>query len=131
MTIDYKTVPEFDKDFKKLLKRYKTLETDFESMKKNLLEVHYIKGFPVSPKALVNIEGFCNESYTSQKVRKFACASLKGKGGCSGIRVILVYEKNQHKITFIEIYFKGDGENEDKERLRRFVESLSSKSELV
>lgn len=125
MTIDYNTIPEFDKDFKQLLKRYKTLEKDFELMKKNLLETHYLKGAPVPPKALVDIEGFCNNYYKSQKVRKFACASLKGKGGSSGIRVILVYEKQEgHKITFIEIYFKGDSENEDRERLRKFVDSL-------
>ena len=123
-TINYNTIPEFEKDFKKLSKRFKTLERDFELMKKNLLEVHYLKGIPVPPKALVDIEGFCNDCYKSQKVRKFACASLKGKGGNSGIRVILVYEKDEQKITFIEIYFKGDSENEDGERLKKFVRSL-------
>ena len=124
MAIDYHTISEFDKDFKKLLKRYKTLKKDFEIMKKNLLEVHYLKGKPVPPKALVDIEGFCNECYTSQKVRKFACASLKGRGGNSGIRVVLVYEKDEQKITFIEIYFKGDSEKEDRERLKKFVKLL-------
>ena len=32
--INYKTLPEFDKDFKALLKRYRTLESDFETYKK-------------------------------------------------------------------------------------------------
>lgn len=122
--MNYDSIPEFDKDFKKLVKRFRTLEKDFDLMKRLLLEPHYLKGTPTPPLALVDIEGFCNECYTSQKVRKFACASLKGRGGSSGLRVILVYEKEVSKITFIEIYFKGDKVNEDRDRLKNFIESI-------
>lgn len=55
------------------------------------------------------------------KARKFACRSLKGKGAQSGIRVIYAYFKQADRIEFIEIYYKGDKENEDRERIfRRF-----------
>ena len=37
--INYSSIPEFEKDFKKLEKRYRTLSEDFENMKKNLIEV--------------------------------------------------------------------------------------------
>lgn len=33
-TINYSSIPEFEKDFKKLEKRYRTLSEDFENMKK-------------------------------------------------------------------------------------------------
>ena len=124
--INYSTIAEFDKDFKKLGKRFKTLEKDFALMQKMLLEPHYLQNQPVPTKALVDIEGFCSETYQSKKVRKFACASLKGKGGNSGIRVIFVYENinDEHYITFIEIYFKGDKEIEDRERLKKFLKEL-------
>lgn len=91
-----------------------------------LLEPHFILGVPVPSKALVDIEGFCSEDYKSKKVRRFTCASLKGKGGNSGIRVIFVLELdgNDYKITFIEIYFKGDQENENRERLAKFLKEL-------
>ena len=91
-----------------------------------LLEPHFVSGFPTPPRALVDIEGFCGEDYKSKKVRKFACASLKGKGGNSGIRVIFVYENvgGKHNIAFIEIYFKGDQENENRERLANFLKEL-------
>ena len=124
--INYSKIPEFERDFKRLGKRFKTLDKDFELMKKMLLEPHFISGVPVPSKALVDIEGFCSEDYKSKKVRRFTCASLKGKGGNSGIRVIFVYEKTEdtHKITFVEIYFKGDQENENRERLTKFLKEL-------
>ena len=124
-TINYNKIPEFEKDFKKLEKRYRTLGADFENMKKNLLEAHYIKGAPLPPNALVDIEGMCKENYRSKKVRKFACKSLKNLGNRSGIRVIFVLEEEILKITFIEIYYKGDKEIEDKERLKRFLDTLN------
>ena len=124
--INYASIPKFDKDFKRLGKRFKTLDKDFELMKKMLLEPHFIAGVPAPPKALVDIEGFCGKDYKSKKVRRFTCASLKGKGGNSGIRVVFVYEKieDTHKITFVEIYFKGDQPNEDRERLAKFLKEL-------
>ena len=123
-TINYCSIPEFEKDFKKLEKRYRTLSDDFENMKKNLLEVHYIKGAPLPPNTIVDIEGMCGENYKSKKVRKFACKSLRNLGNRSGIRVIFVLEPDDLKITFIEMYFKGDKENEDKNRLRDFIKQL-------
>ena len=124
-TINYNKIPEFEKDFKKLEKRYRTLGADFENMKKNLLEAHYIKDAPLPPNALVDIEGMCKDNYRSKKVRKFACKSLKNLGNRSGIMVIFVLEEEILKITFIEIYYKGDKEIEDKERLKRFLDTLN------
>ena len=39
--------------------------------------------------------------------------TLKGRGAASGIRVIFVWEESKRQVTFIEMYFKGDKENED------------------
>lgn len=119
--INYNTIPEFEKDFKKLEKRYRTLNADFENMKKNLLEAHYLKGAPLPPQSVVDIEGMCSENYRSKKVRKFACKSLKNLGNRSGIRVIFVIEE-ELKITFIEIYHKSDKEIENKERLKQYLQ---------
>lgn len=117
--INYVTVPEFDKDFKTLSKKFRTLEKDFGHMKKYTIETFYEKGVPTT--AFVPIEGFCGENYTSNKMRKFSCQSLKGRGSASGIRVIFIWEEETQKITFIEIYFKADQANENKERLQKFI----------
>ena len=70
------------------------------------------------------IEGCCTDGSWSYKVRKFACKSLKNRGSKTGLRVIYVYEEDDKKITFIEIYFKADKENEDRERLHTFLAQL-------
>jgi len=122
----YSSIAEFEKDFKKLEKRFRTLKDDFENMKRSLLEVHYVKNTPLLSNALVDIKGCCGEKYKSQKVRKFACKSLKNLGNRSGIRIIFVIEFSENKdfkITFIEIYFKGDKENEDRDRLLKFIKA--------
>ncbi len=122
----YFFIAEFEKDFKKLEKRFRTLRDDFENMKRSLLEVHYVKNTPLPADALVDIKGCCGEKYKSQKVRKFACKSLKNLGNRSGIRIIFVIEFSENKdfkITFIEIYFKGDKENEDRKRLSDFIKT--------
>ena len=120
--INYVTTPEFNKDFKSLLKRFKSLEKDFENMKKYTLETFYEKGQPTT--AFVSIEGFCSDDYTSNKVRKFSCMALKGRGAASGIRVIFVWEADKRQITFVEMYFKGDKDNENRERLSDFLNKL-------
>jgi hypothetical protein len=54
------------------------------------------------------------------KARKFACKSLKGRGVASGIRTTYAYYEKEDKIEFIEIYYKGDKENEDRERILKY-----------
>ena len=112
----------FDKDFKRLEKRYRTLPEDFSLLKRVLGSIY--QGLMENTNVFVPIESFCGENYTSNKVRKFTCKALKGKGNQSGIRIIFVYEKEKQQITFVEIYYKGDKENEDKERLKNFISSI-------
>ena len=76
--INYEMIPEFEKDFKKLEKRYKTLSSDFDLMKRASIETLYIHH--IDNGSIVPIEGFCGEDFSSNKVRKFSCATLKGKG---------------------------------------------------
>ena len=120
--INYKTLPEFEKDFKSLLKRYRTLESDFETFKKYTIETFYEKNVPTT--AFVPVEGFCGEEYVSNKVRKFACRSLPGRGSQSGLRIIFVWQAKSRMVTFVEMYFKGDKSEEDRARLREVVKQI-------
>lgn len=117
--INFTSIPEFDKDFKKLAKRYVTLESDFEIMKRATIEALYELG--VDNRSIIPIEGYCCDCYTANKIRKFSCKALKGRGSASGIRVIFVWEEKIRTVTFIEIYFKADQENEDRSRLQKFI----------
>ena len=117
----YANHPSFDKGFKKLLKRFRTLESDFKTLKTYAIEPFHRSGAEIP--GILPIKGFCGEKHTSYKIRKFACRSLKGSGSNSGLRVIYVYQPDIQTITFIEIYFKGDQENEDRARLQALIEA--------
>ena len=56
------------------------------------------------------------------KVRKFRCKSLKGSGSNSGIRIIYALLEEEHKIEFIEIYFKRNQANHNKGRILKYYE---------
>ena len=81
--IKYICLAEFEKDFKALQKRYRTLAEDFETFKKFTIETFYEMNVPST--AFIPIEGFCGKNYTANKVRKFACKSLPGRGNQSEI----------------------------------------------
>jgi hypothetical protein len=119
--MNYDTTSEFDRDFKMLLKRFRTLEEDFETLKKYHIEPYHQNDIPMPDP--IPMERFCLADFLSFKVRKFACKALKNRGVSSGLRVIYVYDGAARRITFIEIYFKADQENENRTRLKEWLES--------
>ncbi|MGH7793214.1 MAG: hypothetical protein ACREOB_12945, partial [Thermodesulfobacteriota bacterium] len=74
----------------------------------------------VDNKGIFRIPGLKIESPKIFKAKKFASRSLKGKGVQSGIRVIYAYFEEEDKIELIEIYYKSDKENEDRERILKY-----------
>lgn len=111
-------LPEFQKDLKKLLKRFRTLEEDLETFIKTQLNIYHKQG--IDNKGIFQIPGLGFQDPQVFKAKKFACRALRGRGVQSGIRVIYAYFEKQDKIELIEIYFKGDKENEDRERILRY-----------
>ena len=112
-------LPEFNKDFKKLLKRYKTLEEDLRVfIEKQLNLYHKLR---IDNKGIFPITGTGIENPRIYKAKKFACRSIKGKGVKSGIRIIYAYHEKEDIIEFIEIYHhKNDKESEDRERINKY-----------
>ena len=41
--MNYRSIPEFDKDLKRLVKKFRTLEEDIETAKRNAIELYHIK----------------------------------------------------------------------------------------
>ena len=113
---EVRTLPEFDKDLKKL-KKFRTLIDDLDIFTEKQLQLFHKLG--VDNKGIVQISNLGFEYPKIYKARKFACRALKGKGSASGIRVIYAYFEDEDRIEFIEIYYKGDKENEDRERILR------------
>lgn len=108
----------FKKDLKKLLKRFPSLEEDLDSLvKAQLIAYHKLN---IDNHGIFAIENLSIQNPKIFKVKKFACKSLKGKGVHSGIRVTYAYFSVEDRIEFIEIYYKGDQENEDRERIKDY-----------
>ena len=110
-------LPEFDKDLKKLAKRFKTIEEDLEIFIENELILYH--KLNIDNKGVFPIPGLTVKGIKIYKAKKFACRSLKGKGVQSGIRVIYTYFEDRDTIELIEIYYKGDKETENRERISR------------
>lgn len=102
--------------FKKILKKYNTLDSDFERFKIAL----NTDGKELS--GLVRLQLGNKITTPVYKASKFRCKYLKNKGVRSGIRVIFCWEQknNPIKITFIEIYHKGKQENHDINKIIEF-----------
>lgn len=65
------------------------------------------------------VPGFGFEEPTIYKVVTFASRSLPGKGNRSGVRIIYAFYVKALKVEYVEIYYKGDKETEDRERMKR------------
>ena len=116
-------LPEFDRDTRRLRRRFRTIEDDLEIfIEKQLILYHKLK---IDNKGIFQITGLPVENPKVYKAKKFACKSLKGRGVQSGIRVIYAYDEENDKIVLIEMYFKGDKADEDKERILKWSTARS------
>ena len=110
--MEIKRHEKFDREFKKYLKKYRTLDSDLGVLQKAIVSN------PTGDKSkhwnLLRQSG----AKCLFKVRMM-CRSVKG----SSFRVIYYYDGQVFELVFIEIYFKGDKEAEDKERIDAFWNS--------
>jgi hypothetical protein len=111
-------VQEFEKVLKKLLKRYSSLEEDLQNFIKVAMNLFHKQ--KIDSNAIFHISDLGIKSPKICKAKKFACKALKGKGAQSGIRVIYAYHEEEDWIEFIEIYYKGDKESEDRQRIMKY-----------
>src|SRR3989344_3834732 len=95
----YNALAEFEKEFKRLFKKYKTLDDDFENFKQVLITAPTGVG-----KNFVIIHS--TETFKVVKAR-MACRALRDRS----LRIIYVSFEQNERIDFIEIYFKGEKEN--------------------
>lgn len=107
----FNALAEFEKEFKRLFKKYKTLDDDFEKFKKVLLTAPTGVG-----KNFVIIHA--SPSVKILKAR-MACRILRDRS----LRIIYCYFEQEQRIEFIEIYVKGEKENENRERIKEYLKN--------
>ena len=114
MKTNYNELPEFSKEFKRFLKKYKSLRRDLEEFKRivDVAPLGNSKHFNVIAR---------NEQCVLVKARLF-CRYLKG----SSLRIVYAFYCQSYKIEFIEIYFKSEKENKDRERIKEYLKNQNS-----
>jgi len=78
MMIKYLTTIEFQKDLKRMLKKFKSLEFDIDNAKESTIELFHIR--KLDNNSIFQIQGFNTEKIKIYKIKKFACKALKGCG---------------------------------------------------
>lgn len=107
----FNQLPEFQKELKKLGSKYPSLSNDLKKF-----EV-ILSTYPMGIGKNFDIIYF-SETIKIVKAR-LACKSLRGRS----IRVIYAYHNDTATFVYIELYFKGDKENEDRERIKYYLKS--------
>jgi len=108
---NFKKTPEFEKEFRRLLKKFRSLEQDLSDFEEVLQE--YPTGIG-SKFAIIHDEG-------KVKVVKarLACRTLHN----SSLRVIYAWHEKMVTFVYIELYPKNEKENEDRGRIKRYLKS--------
>ena len=107
--MNFDALPEFQKELKRLAKKYRSLPEDLQEF------CNVVSVIPLGNSKHFNIIAQTNVLYIV-KSRLF-CRYLKG----SSLRIIYAYSEQGHQFEFIELYFKGDKENEDRERIKEYL----------
>jgi hypothetical protein len=110
----FEELDEYEKDLKKLLKRYKTLEEDM-AIVKQVLNIEPKERPPFS----YRIDGLGLKTCII-KIKKIACKSMKGKGANTGLRLVYAHYETEQRIVLAELYYKGDKEGEDRDRILKY-----------
>ena len=111
MMMNFDEIPEFQKDHKRLSRKYLSLSDDLQEFRKVVTAV------PLGNRKHFNVIAQTDILYII-KARLF-CRYLKG----SSLRVVYAYFKQKQRIEFIEVYFKGNRENEDHDRIKKYLKS--------
>jgi len=123
MMMNYSETTEFSRDLKRLLKKFPSLNDDLETVKQYDIELFHLQ--KINRNGIFEIENAENNEHLQFfKIKKFACKSLKGRGSKSGIMVIYAFHCQSCKVEFIEIYFKGNKENEDRDRIKEYLKNF-------
>lgn len=108
----FNRLPEFEKEFLRLLKKYRSLQEDIDKFERFVFE---------NPTGVGKNFNIIHDSENVKVVKaRMMCKSLRDRS----IRIIYAYHDNVFEFVHIEIYFKGDKENEDRERIKQYLKKI-------
>jgi hypothetical protein len=110
----FNQLPEFQRDFKRLAKKYQSLFEDLNKLERSLI---------LNPTGTGNnfVIIHCDSNFKIIKTR-MACRTLQDRS----MRVIYAYYNGIATFVHIEIYYKGDKESEDRERIAEYIRDIKA-----
>ena len=107
----FEFLPECEREWKRLAKKYRTLDDDLQKLQPILeaCPTGIGKNFTVL---------HAGKTFSIIKVR-MACRALHDRS----LRLIYAYHDREKSIIFLELYYKGDKENEDRGRIEEYLQS--------
>jgi len=112
--MNFNELPEFQKELKRFNKKYKSLPDDLQEF------CNVITAVPLGNGKHFNIITQ-TEVFSIIKARLFY-RYLKG----TSLRIVYSYFEQEQKIEFIELYLKGDKNNEDRERIKEYLKNYQN-----
>ena len=110
--MNFNEQPEFIKEFQRLAKKYRSLPDDLTEFKRLVT---------VRPTGNGKHFHIVKETDLAKIVKaRLFCRYLRG----SSLRIVYAYWEQKTVIDFLELYFKGDKENEDRERIKNYCASF-------
>ena len=122
--MNFNEAPEFQKDVKRLTKKWRSIPNDIEAAKKYIEPLYKIKADDVEvgeyrrdffngKNAAILKE---NDSTEVIKMR----LDVADLGRNDKVRIVFVTMKNDDGITFIELFAKNDKDREDEKRIKKY-----------
>lgn len=109
MTMNFSEIGQFQGEFKRLSKKYRSLPEDLDEFRKVVSAIPHgvSKHFAVLHR---------EDDVIIIKARLF-CRFLRG----SSLRIVYAYHEQTEDIVFIELYYKGEKKSEDQKRIISYL----------
>ena len=108
----FSRLPEFEKEFSRLAKKYPSLSEDFKKFEKLVL---------LNPLGIGANFAVTHRSPTVCIVKaRLACKSLRDRS----LRVIYSHHQEKLEFVYIELYAKGGKANEDQKRIKDYLKGI-------
>ncbi len=112
--MNFNELPQFQKEFKQLKKKYRSLSEDM-ALFRNIVSI-----VPLGNSKRFKKLHQADDLYVMKA--RLVCRYLKD----DSLRIIYAYQASMELIEFIELYFKGDKQNHDMGRIREHLKQYVS-----
>ena len=104
---------EFERELKRLARKYRSLPDDVLFLEKIIVVEHCGTG--------TNFVMLHNGEQVKIVKARLTCHSLKRRS----LRLVYAYHPDTDLFVHLELYFKGDKENEDRERIKAYLKTIN------